>query len=84
MVVGSLGCPTVLSPPRQVGLFGLGQVTEMAVGCPIASQQMLVRLVDKSYEYEHSLQSTIEYSITHNNYKINVLVISNMFIVTNK
>ncbi len=38
-VVGSLGCRTVLPPTRQVGLFRLGQVTEMAVCCPIASQQ---------------------------------------------
>jgi len=38
-VVGSLGCRTVLPPTRQVGWFTLGQMTEMAVGRPTASQQ---------------------------------------------
>src|SRR5208283_4065204 len=34
-----LGCPIVLSPTWQIGLFRLGQITEMTFGCPIASQQ---------------------------------------------
>ena len=39
MAFGSPGCPTVLSATRQVGLFGLRQVTEMPSGCPVAAEQ---------------------------------------------